>query len=185
MKVLLQLQYAPELSLGFSVTNGGVYIGHVRNVMATRLLESDFDSILFIDSDMSFDAKSMASMVLLRNDIVGARYYYKRIEKKMVASIGDVGGRLAQADWVGTGAMRIRRKVFEKLAETVETYSPGGPGAGNEPETIYNFFPTGISHTYLGEDVGFCRLARESGFKTWVDMECFCTHHGTISYPTE
>ncbi len=191
MVSLLQLQCVPELSLGFSVTNGGVYIGHVRNVMATRVLESNFDSILFVDSDMSFDAKQLASMVLLGEDIVGGVYHYKRKDRKMVnnparSDSGEMqtsrNGRLSLADWAGTGAMRIRRQVLETLAKTVETYSPG-PGAGNEPSKIYNFFPTGIRRTYLGEDVGFCRIAADAGFKIWIDSECRCNHHGTISFP--
>ena len=88
MTSLLAMQCLPNVRLGFNVLNGGCYLGHVRNVLATKMLvDSTCDSILFIDSDISFDPRAMESLAILDEEIVGGRFYYRSCNTKIVAGI--------------------------------------------------------------------------------------------------
>lgn len=86
---------------------------------------------------------------------------------------------LKQEGWVGTGAIRIKKWVLEKMRAHVD--------AGNWPEIMklrddspYGFFtPTKVG---VGEDVSFCRRAQEIGIPSYVDTSLECLHMGDIPY---
>jgi hypothetical protein len=41
----------------------------------------------------------------------------------------------------------------------------------------------GVGARLLGEDYGFCHLARKSGFKLWCDTRQVVGHVGDVVYP--
>ena len=48
---------------------------------------------------------------------------------------------------------------------------------------LYNFWDTEFKdNTWLGEDVKFCDLTREAGFKFHALVDGETTHHGTFGY---
>jgi len=60
----------------------------------------------------------------------------------------EVAGKLAPVDWVGAGALLVRRPVLEKMA----------PGPWFWPD-----------ETGDGEDITFCLKARAAGFRVYCD----------------
>jgi hypothetical protein len=80
----------------------------------------------------------------------------------------------------GTGFMAIRKEVFEKI----KSNNPQGNYV-DLGQKRYDFFKVGvdpISERYLSEDFYFCKLARESGIKTWILPWIRLGHVGTSSF---
>lgn len=86
---------------------------------------------------------------------------------------------LRPEEWVGTGFLRIKRWVFDKMKAEIDN--------GRWPECKprgqdgwYGFFtPLG---TRVGEDVSFGRRAAEIGIKSYVDTSLVCGHTGSKHY---
>ena len=88
--------------------------------------------------------------------------------------------------------MLIQRKVFELLMNkhpelkinfdrpTQEKMNKE-IGAKDAIDTyMYNFWDTSFKdHTWKGEDLAFCFLAREAGIKIYANLDSETTHHGS------
>lgn len=82
-------------------------------------------------------------------------------------------------EWVGTGCMRVMRSVLEKMSKEID----GGRWPEIKPKSlnVWNgyFTPTAVG---VGEDVSFCRRAKEIGIQTWIDASLICLHVGDAAY---
>lgn len=84
----------------------------------------------------------------------------------------------------GTGFMLIKRRVFDKMKKTVASYKNDVRDLSQNlgQERIYEYFPVFIDEDerLLSEDYGFCRKARDAGFKVyaapWVQLGHFGTY---------
>ena len=82
-----------------------------------------------------------------------AQIYKENGERELVYTMPESTG-LQEVGSVGMGVMLIKANVFAKLAEP--------------------WFETPWRHDkrgYIGEDVFFCKKAREAGFKIWIDHD--------------
>lgn len=79
-----------------------------------------------------------------------------------------------------TGFIRIRRDVFAKLLKTgkVPHIVDIGPSGGKRGEYDVYFDTRSEGTAWIGEDVAFCRMAREAGIKVWLDPDITFTHAG-------
>jgi len=84
------------------------------------------------------------------------------------------------------GMMMIKRGVIEKLIKDYpEKEIKVHPNTNTFPKDlrIYNLwdcsFKDGI---WKGEDIFFCDLAREAGFKVYANITSTLTHHGSFGY---
>lgn len=68
---------------------------------------------------------------------------------------------LVEVDSVGTGAILIHRRVFENPAMQKHPF-----------RTLWNEDGT----RKIGQDLQFCRLAKENGYRIWVDTRYVCEH---------
>jgi hypothetical protein len=92
--------------------------------------------------------------------------------------------------------MLISRKVFEKLMEKYpelkceypdELRSRMNAQIGTESDAVnkyfYNFWDTSFkNHTWKGEDIAFCNLATDAGFKIYANLNSWTTHHGSWGF---
>ena len=84
----------------------------------------------------------------------------------------------------GTGFMLIKRRVFEKMKKSVASYKNDVRDLSQNlgQERIFEYFPVFIDEDerLLSEDYGFCRKARDAGFKVyaapWVQLGHFGTY---------
>ena len=123
--------------------------------------------------------------------IVGALYWGRHKGAKAQCSLGfssDVenqrltslrySGLLAD-EWVATGFMRIHRSVFEAMKQAID----GGKWPECKPpseDSWYGFFNP--MRVRMGEDVSFCRRAKELGIQSFVDTSLVCLHNGECNY---
>jgi len=103
-------------------------------------------------------------------------------------------GQMIEVQDVGTGLMRVRREVFQKVQETFpERWFIPMMGEGEEATPQYMYFqscideesaknnPSGYPH-YIAEDYAFCRLAKKAGIKIYLAPWLKTTHAGTYLF---
>ena len=171
------------------------YIAYARNILMSRFLARDEDSLLFIDSDLEFEPECVLKMLLAEKDIICTPYRVKTNDPtaiKYTASIKDprnvkiLPGALVEIQNGPAGMMLIKRSVFEKLIKDYPTHEiKNHPDEDTFPKDmrIYHFwdcqFKDGI---WKGEDIYFCDLARQSGFKIYANLDSTLIHHGSYGY---
>jgi len=171
------------------------YIAYARNILMSRFLARDEDYLLFIDSDLEFEPECVLKMLLAEKDIICTPYRVKTNDPtaiKYTASIKDprnvkiLPGALVEIQNGPAGMMLIKRSVFEKLIKDYPTHEiKNHPNEDTFPKDmrIYHFwdcqFKDGI---WRGEDIYFCDLARQSGFKIYANLDSTLIHHGSYGY---
>jgi hypothetical protein len=162
-------------------TSHGTLIASQRMELARQALEEKADYLLWLDSDMRFPRETIGHLILRDKPIVAANYATRRMPVKPVAMMDNNGeiGRVYTApdseglqpvDYIGMGVMMVKREVFEKVE---------APWFAIPYSTIGNH--------YIGEDVFFCRKAREAGYEVLVDHDLShqVKHIGTFEYSHE
>jgi hypothetical protein len=181
-----------------------------RNRMTCMFEQTDATDMIFLDSDIGFNAGDVVTLLQLSQDypgIIGAPYAMKEInwerimrEQPLVALAPAVGARLV-ANWVkpeldltmpqevreiGNGFMMFSRDVLIALSPHVKHYDLNAEEkATYKVESIPAYFEAGVdpdSNQYLSEDWFFCRTARKVGIKVWLCPWCITRHVGSYEF---
>lgn len=172
---LLQFPHA----LHFSVQRS-CYLDVNREMLLREAIAAKSDYLVFVDTDLVFRKDALEQLLAADKDIVGANYYEKRIP--LVSTVKPLGpnGRMAtdgkliqgvlpsepfQCAAVATGLMAIN------LKRLLECW-PTGP---------YFAFGT-LGTQFEGEDVGFCRRARDAGLEVWCEPRIGVLHMGEMPF---
>ena len=171
------------------------YIAYARNILTARFIQSDYDYLLFIDSDVEFEPEAVVRMMVAKKNIVCTPYRVKSqdttqhtytVEFKDPKNILILAGGLVEIEAGPTGLMLIDRKVFEKIIKNhpdLKIRNKVMPNPGISHKFYYNFFNFGFIDGYaMGEDVSFCKLARGDGFKIYANIESPTGHHGSFAW---
>jgi hypothetical protein len=221
---LLTTCQANGVDAEFSFMFNESLITRARNSLTHTFMKTDCSHLMFIDSDIKFRAEDVIHMIRADKDIICGIYPKKEINWHSVKAAMDRGVPFDQlkshtgsfvvnlVNYVGevtvpvnqpveifnggTGFMLIKREVFDKLGESVPSYSNdvvdlGGKMKQSEP--IKEFFTTSIepgTNRLLSEDYHFCRIWRESGGQVHAAPWCQLAHIGTYTFegqltPTE
>jgi hypothetical protein len=185
-------------------------IPRARNMSVTRFMTSDYTHLMFIDADISFDARSVLKMLKEDKEIICGAYPKKVLDFEMIKKHGSdcqdikeltqVAGKYA-VNFIpekipsetgviecldgATGFMIIRRDVIEKMIDRYpETEYMNDINAYKiEGAKYYDLFQSKvIDGRYLSEDYGFCRLWQKMGKTVHVDLTVKLTHIGNFPY---
>lgn len=131
-------------------------VSEARNQLVCDALEREADWLLWLDSDMRFPADALGRLLARGLDFVGCQYL-RRVQPHTVtgtrlggSKVGPSG--LLEMESIGLGVALINRKAFEIVPPP--------------------WFQVGYRDDggVIGEDVFFCRRAREKGFQIAADM---------------
>ena len=163
---------------------GSGLVQHVRNSIVSAAMEKGCDDIIMMDDDNYPATGGILKILLADADVVGIPVRSRREElrwnvrwdiDKPVQRDDRTG--LIEVESVGTGIIRIRRSVIEKMIEVapddwyVDDSTPS--------KKSYDLFKCGNrDHFYVGEDVYFCRRWRELGGKVWIEPDTVTHHFG-------
>ncbi len=135
------------------------FIDHARELMASRFLSiPDATDMVMVDADVGFSFSDFEALMKVDADVVSGVYPYKEDEEHYPVAIQqpvEKRGRLVTMVYGPAGFMRIRRKVFEKLKDTVPAYTD------NEHGQLHEFFPITKGAVRRGE-------AKMRGFVCWL-----------------
>jgi len=177
----------------YAIYANSANVPRVRNTAVAAMLGEDFTDIVFIDADMQWDAKDLAKVCAYDTSIVGAPYRARTDNNARWIVVWDDEVHqhektgLLTAKRAGTGFLRVRRDVFEKLMVEHPDLHYEGPNVTNDDHKpfLYAFFDyqlqTGKNGVvgHVSEDYYFCDLAREAGFTIWVDPNVNLGHVGS------
>ena len=171
------------------------YIAYARNILTARFIQSDYDYLLFVDSDVEFEPECPLRMLVAQKDIVCTPYRIKTndpAQVKYTTTVKDtqnvpiLPGGLIEILQGPAGMMMIHRRVFEKLIKErpdLEIKTHKHRDLFPKDLKIFSFwdctFKDGI---WTGDDIAFCNLARSVGFKLHANIESPLTHHGSYGY---
>ena len=170
-------------------------IHQARNYLASVFLTTKYQYLLFIDSDVEFEPEAVIRMLVAKKEIICTPYRVKAeqlnkhiytVEFKDPKTIPILPGGLVEIEAGPTGLMLIDRKVFEKIIKNnpeLNIKNEAIPNPGKSHDFYYNFFDFGFSDNYtMGEDISFCKLARENGFKLYANTASMTKHHGSYAW---
>ena len=170
--------------------SGCSLITKARNGLVADFLESEADSMLFIDADVVVNADDILRLFALSlgKDITTGIYPRRGSDRKFFLDYYlDENGALEFDDSgllrirrIGTGFMMIQRHVLETMI-------------AKHPEWAYNnnvtnrvehaVFDLGIvDGEYYGEDYLFCDRAAADGFTVFLDPSISLPHVGTEKF---
>jgi FkbM family methyltransferase len=153
----------------------GYNIDQVRNLIAHWVINTPFDYLFSVDSDIAFPPDTLVKLLAHDRDAVSGLYIQRKPGQHIVEVYEDNGqGGAVNIDYArlknrglveitgaGFGCILIKRAVFETIGY---------------PQFKYH---SAIDHANtISEDVFFCRRARECGFKIWADTSIKCRHIG-------
>ena len=191
----------------YAITSSESLVPNARNVLTDQFLESKATHLMWIDSDIGFNAMDIVSMLIADRDIVCGIYPKKEVDWTRVAQAVKDGvppeelsnhaglfavklfddsarGVAADPDGLlevaagGTGFMLIKRGVFDALSDVVPEYAP-------DQRLIKEYYATTTdpeSGRLITEDYHFCRLARSCGFKIYAAPWVHLGHAGTYIF---
>jgi hypothetical protein len=191
----------------YAFTSSESLVPNARNFLTHQFLESKATHLMWIDSDIGFNAMDIVGMLIADRDIVCGIYPKKEVDWARVAQAAKAGvppeelsnhagsfavkllddsadGLAADPDGLleiaagGTGFMLIKRGVFDTLSEVVPEYAP-------DQSPIKEYYATTTdpeSGRLISEDYHFCRLARSHGFKIYAAPWVRLGHAGTYVF---
>jgi len=141
----------------------GSIIAQQRSRLADAAIANGSTHILWLDSDMSFPATTLETLLSHDLDIVACNYskrsapftgtaYSKFGQWDSWLRYNDVNPRLQPVDGVGMGCMLVKTSVFQKI-----------------PRPCFNITWSEEFGGFFGEDFYFCGLAREAGYQVMID----------------
>ena len=174
----------PDIELNVELIAGTV-IHDMRFSMAQIAIESKYDYILWVDSDMVFGSGVLYDLLEADKDIVSAVCYMRKapyepcIYKKMrmgatleedeIEKYLDFPEGVFEVEACGMAMCLMKVVVLEDIITKV-----GQP-----------FFPIRSDHRTLGEDLSFCYNARRSGHKIWATSKPNVGHIGKMNVDAE
>jgi len=156
------------------ITKEGSILHWNREHIVKQAIEGKCTHVLFIDSDMWFEADAAERLLKRDKDIIGVQYNLRQTPLTSTVKIWDENGKelmeehpdgLVKVAGVATGFMLIKTSVFEKLTE---------------PWFFWESDEKGEVKT--GEDSWFCNKARKAGFDIWLDATIVMKHIGDYLY---
>jgi hypothetical protein len=188
----------------FDMSIGDAMIYHSRNKIAQKFLETDAKWLLMIDDDIIpcigrpawmrstvSNARTLPDAPLQRHvlqrligankTLIGGAYFGRQKDAPIMCSDRSLEPKarayqdeVAPVDWVATGCMLVHRKVFQDIEEKYpELKSPIANGE-------FDYFHPINSAT--GEDVSFCKRAKQAGHQPHIDLGLPVFHVGYACY---
>ena len=164
MKSCLDLQttmYRYGIEIKFSFLFNESLITRARNYLVDEFLRTDYTHMLFIDSDIHFNAQDVIALLALDKDVIGGPYPKKSMNwgniaqaarsqpnldpKELENLVGEYVFNVVKGTQqfqvteplevmeIGTGYMMVKREVFDKMKDEYPTirYKPDHVGQAN------------------------------------------------------
>jgi hypothetical protein len=164
--------------------SGNAMIGDCRGLIVAQFLASDATDLVFIDSDVVWEAGALVSLIDRDVDFVAGMYPQRKDPLNFCVQWDQAKPQLQAAPdgllevhGVPAGFMRLSRAMLEKMIAAypdTQFYCPEAPG-----DTVHDLFgPYRVGKIKFGEDYSFCRRWRDIGGQVWIDPEIRMGHIG-------
>lgn len=215
IECLLQLQRAAlSAGIEISVRlHSGSMIPVLRNLIVSNFLSSDADTLLMLDSDQGVPGDSLMRMISHHAGVVGCLYPRRQYDWSLVdrgesaadmervlyqasSFVGkllatdeqnraEVVSGFARAEYVGAGALVIKRDALKKMMDHFPELRGEGYSASEFSDQrfqhnwgFFNPLSRAEAGDVLPEDFSFCWRWRKAGGELWADVESVSGHAG-------
>ena len=172
---LLNISKTPNYQVAINILTHKPTIS-CRNLLTNDFLNSDYEYSFWVDDDIIPMGDGLA-LANFKKDIVSQICLVGKNDKLVTLALDKIGEEqyrpidprrlkapLTEVDAVGSGAVMIHRRVFEKLGP------PWWKDKNNE-----------MGARSLGHDFLLCDRAKAAGFKIYVDPRVIASHITTIN----
>lgn len=172
-------------------------IVEVRNLFLTAWYDgyTQHSHMLFMDSDMGFDAGYVRDALKFNKPLVGTFYRRRQEEISIVGTayksphtIDDVVDGFLRSSGVGGGGMLISRGLVDEMLRKMPWLRDELPSvlAENAPEEVKQliraFDPIREGTRRLSEDMSFCQRWMDCGGEIWANVRYPISHIGPHDY---
>jgi len=188
----------------FDMSIGDAPVHHARNRIVEKFLQTDAKYLLMMDDDIVpcigrpawmrsivQSAEKITDLPLQRHIIhrllnsgktlIGGAYFGRREGAKLICSNQSLvesarayNDIVEPVDWIGTGCLLVHRSVFDDIKKKYPELATANPDAP------FDYFMPMVGH--VGENVAFCRRAKESGHMPHIDLGTPVFHVGFKTY---
>jgi hypothetical protein len=155
-------------------------IQYARNELLKLFLESEFDELVFIDSDQAWKPEDLIKLINSDKDFIGAPIARKAEQEmynvKCVDNPLEIDSDgLMVVDAIGTGMLKLSRDCVQKVWDTSQEYTMDFQKAPHRMA-----FEIGINDKgqTVSEDNMFCFKWQELGGKVYIDTSIDPYHIG-------
>lgn len=163
---------------------GNALIADSRSITATQFYEdSDCDQLIFIDSDVAWEAGALLKLIDAPKDMVAGIYPRRKdpieyavhyLDKEELWADPETG--LLEVKAVPTGFLKLSRECIGKM---IEAYPEKHLYTADDDKSFYPIFDHIFEDGYKwGEDYSFCIRWRKIGGQVWIDPEIKMGHIG-------
>ena len=147
-----------------------------RTWLVNEAIKNGGTHILFIDSDMHFMMSSLKQLLSHNKEIVGVEYNKRQFPLTAVYKPMTERSEteLYEANYAGMGLMLIDLKIFKD--------PKFGIGVDGKRNPWFNFGRDSQGALAMGEDAWFSNVARDAGYKTYIDPTIKVKHLGDYAY---
>lgn len=150
-----------------------------RNEILTAALQNNFDSLVFIDSDVYCDPQAFIDVIKSEKDVIAIPTVKKSDQESydiFFKELPKAEDDWLKADAVSTSCLKLSKKVLKELAANSTKIVFRGKELNNICQ--YDFVSTG----FVGEDIYLCQKIKQLGFDIWVNTASTCMHIGPKVY---
>lgn len=150
-----------------------------RNEILTAAIQGDFDSLVFIDSDVYCDPQAFINIVKSEKNVVAIPTVKKTDQESydiFFKERPEPEGDWIKADGVSTSCLKLSKKVLKDLASNSTSIMFRGKQLNNICQ--YDFVTDG----FVGEDIYLCQKIKRLGYEIWVNTTSTCMHIGPKVY---
>jgi len=185
---LVHASYARGIQIDVMTLTNESLITRARNEIVATFMGGDWTDLLWVDADISFSPEHVWRLLDAPHDVCATPYAMKGLDWDSAALAQDAATARAAAIMsvvnfipgvqvqdgfapvldAGTGFMRIKRSVLEKLIAAHPEVEYRSEKDGKTRWAIFDC----IIHDgrYLSEDYTFCRRWQALGGQVWVDV---------------
>lgn len=213
--VIELLQTGPSAGFRVSVELLGYdsLVTRSRNTLVAKFLNTaSATHLLFIDADISFEARNIVRMLRFGEDVVAGMYPLKMIcwddaarqhaaagESFETAPLRYVGLPAEGADfesrdgfvtgtYAGAGCMLIARPALQRMTEAFPAtrysavHTAPVPASSPNQYALFDCMIDPPTGHYLSEDYAFCTRWRSIGGRIWLDTQAQLVHVGAHEF---
>ena len=147
-----------------------------RTWLVNEAIKNGGTHILFVDSDMQFMMSSLERLLAHNKEIVGTEYNKRKfpLEGVFKPMTERKETELYEANYAGMGLMLIKLSIFQD--------PKFGIGEDGKRNAWFNFGRDSQGALAMGEDAWFSNVARDAGYKTYIDPTIKVFHLGEFGY---
>jgi len=164
---------------------GNAMIADGRGLIVSKFLDGDGTHLVFVDSDVSWEAGALVKLVDYPVDFVAGIYpqrkdpinYCVQWLSDRAQLIADPEHGLLEVAGVPAGFMCLSRTMLESMVEAYpDTEFYCEPAPDHKAHALFD--PYRIGKIKFGEDYSFCRRWRDIGGKVWINPDLKLGHCG-------